>query len=74
MVNGLLRLDPYNERSDRERLLAGTQILADGGRRLTNTQRVALEAEDQGAEILRNLRVQRETLENTRDNVSHIRL
>jgi len=61
--------DPYNERSDRERLLAGTQTLSDGSRRLTSTQRLALETEDQGAEILRTLRMQRETIENARDNL-----
>jgi vesicle transport through interaction with t-SNAREs protein 1 len=34
-----------------------------------NTQRVALEAEDMGADILRNLRGQRETIESARDTV-----
>jgi len=62
--------DPYaGERSDRERLLAGTEILGDGSRRLTETQRVALETEDLGVDILRNLRGQRETIENARDTL-----
>ena len=63
--------DPYaDERTDRERLLAGTETLSEGSQRLGNAQRIALEAEDMGVEILRNLRGQRETLENTRDTVS----
>ena len=64
--------DPYAEqgRSDRDRLLTGMQILGDGSRRLVDTQRVALEAEDQGASILRSLRAQRETIEGARDTVS----
>ncbi|KAG5650479.1 hypothetical protein H0H81_012115 [Sphagnurus paluster] len=61
--------DPYGERSDRERLLAGSQILEDGSRRLRDTQRIALEAEDQGADILRTLRGQRETIEGARDTL-----
>ena len=56
--------------SDRTRLLAGTAVLEDGTRRLQESQRVALETEEQGAEILRNLRGQREQIENARDTVS----
>lgn len=56
--------------SDRTRLLAGTQVLEDGSRRLKESQRVALETEEQGSEILRNLRGQREQIENARDTVS----
>ncbi len=41
-----------------------------GSRRLDNAHRIALETEDVGADILRNLRGQRETIENTRDTVS----
>lgn len=37
---------------------------------MANTHRIALESEDMGVEILRNLRGQRETIENTRDTVS----
>ncbi|KAG5641833.1 hypothetical protein DXG03_004136 [Asterophora parasitica] len=61
--------DPYGEQSDRTRLLAGTQTLEDGSRRLRDTHRIALETEDQGADILRTLRGQRETIENARDTL-----
>ncbi len=61
--------DPYDERSERARLLAGTDVLSDGGRRLTDSTRLALETEEQGADILRTLRVQREQIENSRDMV-----
>ncbi|KAG6816256.1 hypothetical protein H0H87_007421 [Tephrocybe sp. NHM501043] len=67
---GKISDDPYGENSDRARLLVGTQTLEDGSRRLRDTQRVALEAEDQGADILRTLRGQRETIENARDTPS----
>ncbi|KAF8627920.1 hypothetical protein AX15_004170 [Amanita polypyramis BW_CC] len=59
--------DPYDERNERTRLLTGTELLNDGSRRLTDSTRVALEAEDQGADILRTLRIQREQIENSRD-------
>jgi vesicle transport through interaction with t-SNAREs 1 len=62
--------DPYGERSDRMRLLAGTQTLDDGSRRLQESQRIALETEDVGADTLRELRRQREQIENARDTVS----
>jgi vesicle transport through interaction with t-SNAREs protein 1 len=55
---------------DRTRLLAGTSLLEDGSRRLADSQRVALETEQTGAEILRNLRGQREQIEHARDTVS----
>ncbi|KZT68519.1 V-snare-domain-containing protein [Daedalea quercina L-15889] len=58
--------DPYG---DRTRLLAGTALLEDGSRRLQESHRVALETEDQGADILRSLRVQREQIENSRDTL-----
>ncbi|KAG6878834.1 hypothetical protein C0992_007319 [Termitomyces sp. T32_za158] len=64
--------DPYGEhveQGDRARLLSGMQTLEGSGRRLRDTQRVALEAEDQGADILRALRGQRETIESARDTV-----
>ncbi|KAH9911857.1 vesicle transport v-snare protein vti1 [Fomitopsis serialis] len=61
--------DPYGERSDRTRLLAGTTILEDGSRRLQDSQRIALETEEQGTDILRSLRVQREQIENSRDTL-----
>ena len=56
--------------SDRARLLAGTALLEDGSKRLQESQRIALETEEQGADILRNLRGQREQIENARDTVS----
>ncbi|KIL57907.1 hypothetical protein M378DRAFT_171208 [Amanita muscaria Koide BX008] len=61
--------DPYGERNERTRLLVGTDILNDGSRRLVDSTRVALEAEEQGADILRSLRVQREQIENVRDTL-----
>lgn len=60
--------DPYGS-SDRSRLLEGTSILEDGSRRLQDSQRIALETEEQGADILTNLRRQREQIENSRDMV-----
>ncbi|KAF9023970.1 vesicle transport v-snare protein vti1 [Hymenopellis radicata] len=61
--------DPYGEQNDRTRLLAGTEILSDGTRRLEDSRRIALETESQGADIMRNLRQQREQMENARDTV-----
>ncbi|THH04325.1 hypothetical protein EW145_g5602 [Phellinidium pouzarii] len=54
---------------DRSRLLAGTELLEGGSRRLQDAQRVALETESQGADILRDLRRQREQIENARDTL-----
>lgn len=62
--------DPYGT-SDRTRLLAGTALLEDGTKRLQDSQRIALETEEQGADILSSLRRQREQIENTRDTVCH---
>lgn len=61
--------EPYGHIGDRTRLLTGTATLEDGTRRLQDSQRIALEAEDQGADILMNLRTQREQIENARDTV-----
>jgi Snare region anchored in the vesicle membrane C-terminus/Vesicle transport v-SNARE protein N-terminus len=61
--------DPYAPSSDRTRLLAGTSMLEDGSRRLQESQRIALETESQGNDILLNLRTQREQIENTRSTV-----
>lgn len=65
--------DPYSDDpsaySSRTRLLQGTERLEDGSRRLDNAQRIALETEDVGAEILRNLRGQGEQIAHTRDTV-----
>ena len=60
--------EPYGT-SDRTRLLAGTSLLEDGSRRLADSQRIALETEEQGADILRSLRGQREQIQNARDTV-----
>jgi vesicle transport through interaction with t-SNAREs protein 1 len=60
--------EPYGS-SDRARLLAGTTILEDGSRRLQESQRIALETEEQGADILRSLVGQREQIENARNTV-----
>jgi len=61
--------EPYGADSDRTRLLAGTALLEDGTRRLQESQRIALETEDQGAGILSSLRMQREQIENARDTL-----
>jgi vesicle transport through interaction with t-SNAREs 1 len=60
--------EPYGS-SDRARLLAGTTILEDGSRRLQESQRIALETEEQGTDILRSLVGQREQIENARNTV-----
>lgn len=61
--------DPYHPSDDRTRLLAGTVTLENGTKRLQQSQQLALETESQGAEILVNLRSQREQIENSRDTV-----
>ena len=63
--------EPYGS-SDRARLLAGTTVLEDGTRRLQESQRIALETEEQGADILRSLVGQREQIENARNTVRPI--
>jgi vesicle transport through interaction with t-SNAREs protein 1 len=60
--------EPYGS-SDRARLLAGTSLLEDGSKRLQESQRIALETEEQGADILRSLIGQREQIENARNTV-----
>ncbi|KZO91254.1 vesicle transport v-snare protein vti1 [Calocera viscosa TUFC12733] len=60
--------DPYGT-DQRTRLLSGTERLADGQMRLEESRRVALETEDVGADILRNLRGQREQIEHARDTL-----
>ncbi|TFK48099.1 V-snare-domain-containing protein [Heliocybe sulcata] len=61
--------EPYGPSSDRTRLLAGTALLEDGSQRLQESQRIALETEEQGADILRNLRGQRDQIEHARDTL-----
>lgn len=65
--------EPYGPTSDRTRLLAGTSTLEDGTRRLQESHRIALETADQGAEILSDLRMQREQIENARSTVRPVR-
>jgi vesicle transport through interaction with t-SNAREs protein 1 len=57
------------DNDQRTRLLAGTSTLEDGSRRLADSQRIALETEAQGADILRNLGRQREQIVNARETV-----
>jgi len=59
--------EPYGD--DRTRLLAGTEALDNGNRRLQDSERIALETEEQGAGILSTLRRQREQIENSRDQL-----
>lgn len=61
--------DPYGEQNDRSRLLAGTDTLNDGSRRITESTGIALETETHGADILRTLRGQREQIDNSRNMV-----
>lgn len=55
--------------AQRSRLLSGTDKLTDSSRRLEESHRIALETEDLGADILGNLRGQREQIEGTRDRL-----
>jgi len=59
--------DPYGNTDDRTRLLVGHEVLEDGTRRLQESERIALETEEQGAGILSTLRRQREQIEGSRD-------
>lgn len=59
----------YDPQSQRQKLLQGTATLDDGSRRLEDSHRLALETEDLGADILRDLRGQREQIENSRDTL-----
>ncbi|KAF8735031.1 hypothetical protein AX14_002845 [Amanita brunnescens Koide BX004] len=61
--------DPYASTTDRTQLLAGTALLEDGSRRLQDSYRIALETENQGADILMNLRSQREQIEHARNTL-----
>ncbi|KAL1744043.1 hypothetical protein HDZ31DRAFT_64455 [Schizophyllum fasciatum] len=59
----------FAEPDERTRLLAGHQTLADGSTRLEDSTRVALRTEEVGAEILRNLRRQREQIVHAGDTL-----
>ena len=67
---GVTSDQPYSD-DDRQRLLSGFDRLEDGNRRLEDSHRVALNTEDVGTEILRNLRQQREQIEGTRSTLSN---
>lgn len=58
-----------SEPDERTRLLAGHHTLEDGTQRLEDSTRVALRTEEVGAEILRNLRGQREQILHTTDTL-----
>ncbi|WFD42320.1 t-SNARE VTI1 [Malassezia psittaci] len=55
--------------SQRQRLLQGTSVLEQGTERLNASTRLAMETEDIGANILQDLRSQREQIEHSRDTV-----
>ncbi|WFD46031.1 t-SNARE VTI1 [Malassezia furfur] len=55
--------------SQRQRLLQGTSLLENGTERLAASTRLALETEDIGANILQDLRSQREQIEHSRDTL-----
>lgn len=55
--------------AQRSQLLSATDQLSEGQRRLEDSHRIALETEGVGNGILQDLRGQRETLENTRENL-----
>ncbi|WFD25487.1 t-SNARE VTI1 [Malassezia nana] len=63
--------DPEIGRDDaqRQRLLKGSDILERGTQRLAMSTRLALETEDVGANILQDLRRQREQIEHSRDTL-----
>lgn len=55
--------------AQRERLLKSNYLLESSSSRLDSSHRIALETEDLGTGILRDLRGQREQIEGTRDTV-----
>ncbi|GAA5873735.1 hypothetical protein JCM8547_005935 [Rhodosporidiobolus lusitaniae] len=55
--------------AQRSRLLSQTDKLAQGQQRLDDSHRIALETEEVGTGILRDLRSQRDTLEHTRNTL-----
>lgn len=61
----------YDTQAQRQRLLQGSATLDEGSQRLEDSHRLALETEDLGADILRDLRVQREQIEHSRDTLRH---
>ncbi|KAJ5627369.1 hypothetical protein N7528_004796 [Penicillium herquei] len=62
--------EPQDEHLEqRQQLLSGTERLERSSARLQQSQRTALETEDIGRNVLADLYVQRETIQNTRDNL-----
>ncbi|KNZ50027.1 hypothetical protein VP01_463g15 [Puccinia sorghi] len=57
------------QQAQRERLLKANYLLESGSDRLDSSHRIALETEQLGSSILRDLRGQREQIENTRDTL-----
>lgn len=57
------------QQAQRERLLKANYLLESGSERLESSHRIALETEELGTGILRDLRGQREQIENTRDTL-----
>ncbi|KAH9823804.1 hypothetical protein DFH28DRAFT_225147 [Melampsora americana] len=55
--------------AQRERLLRSNELLESSSNRLDSSHRIALETEDLGTGILRDLRSQREQIEGTRDTL-----
>jgi len=70
-LGGRGKADPSDsaERGERDRLLVGTEMLDDGTRRLQTSTRLALETEDQGAQILATLQRQREQIQGASDTL-----
>jgi vesicle transport through interaction with t-SNAREs protein 1 len=58
-----------NQFDQRQRLLAGTERLNEGTRRLEDAHRLALETEAVGISILGDLRAQREQIQHTRNTL-----
>ena len=61
--------DKDNDDDRRQRLLNNTERLQNSSQRLEDTRRVAVETESMGADILQQLKTQRETMTRTRDTV-----
>lgn len=59
----------YDDQQERQDLLLDVDRMDSTNARLENSHRVALDTEDVGAEILRNLRQQREQIENTHNTL-----
>ena len=64
--------DNNSDYGRRQRLLNNTGRLQSSSQRLEDTHRVALETESMGADILQQLKSQRETMTRTRDTVMFI--